>query len=215
VQRRNAALAVSLAGLVGFAVLVALVLHDPRPLPLDRALHRLALEHREPILGFAAFVTHLGTGPVILPLLLLAGVVAARRDRSWWLVPAGPVLLAAGLLVRFVAMTLIDRPRPPMQDWTRFASGTSFPSGHTTTSALGYTLLLLLLAPSLRTQLGRAALAVGLLGVAGLVGVSRVVLGVHWPTDVLGGWSLATFLLPLAALALAALDRTPSDRPPV
>lgn len=205
--RRTQALAVGSAGLVGFVVLVALVLHDSRPLPLDRFLHRFALEHREPVLGLAAFVTNFGTAPVLLPLLLLAGVVAARRTGSWWFVAAGPVLLSAGTLVRFVAMTGIDRPRPPMQDWARFASGTSFPSGHATSSALGYTLLLLLLAPSVRSRAARAALAAGLLAVAGLVGVSRVVLGVHWPTDVLGGWSLATFLLPFAALALAWLDR--------
>ena len=63
-------------------------------------------------------------------------------------------------------MVTIDRPRPPAQDWVRHASGESFPSGHTTTAALGYGLLLLLLSPSVRSVAGRALLAVGLLGVA-------------------------------------------------
>ena len=205
------ALALSAAGLVGFVVLAALVLHDKRPLPLDRFLHRLALEHRAPVIGIATFVTDLGTVPVLLPLLLLAGVVAARRTGSWWFVVAGPVLLFAGQLVRLVAMVLVDRPRPPMQDWARYASGTSFPSGHTTTSALAYTLLLLLLAPSVRSGAGRAVLAIGLLGVAGLVGVSRVVLGVHWPTDVLGG--VESRDLPAAARRAGAC-RAPPRRAP-
>ncbi len=206
------ALALSVAGLIGFAVLTALVLHDPRPLPLDRFLHRLVLEHRGPVVGLASFVTDLGTAPVLVPLLLLAGVVPARRTGSWWFVLAGPVLLLVGQLFRVTAMILVDRPRPPIQDWARHVSGTSFPSGHSTSSALTYTLLLLLLAPSVRSGAGRAALAIGLLAVAALVGVSRVVLGVHWPTDVLGGWSLATFLLPFAALALRALHRIVEKR---
>ena len=92
-------------------------------------------------------------------------------------------------------MWIVDRPRPPVADWVRFASGQSFPSGHTTTSALAYALMLLLLAPSVPRPCRGPLLAFGLLAVAGLVGVSRVVLGVHWPTDVLGGWSLALFLV--------------------
>jgi undecaprenyl-diphosphatase len=208
------ALAASLLGLLGFVVLTALVLAHPGPLPLDRELHRLAVEHRAPILGFAAFWTRLGTMPVILPLLVIAGVVAARRTGVVWFVVLGPVLLFAGQAVRLTAMVIVDRPRPPRSDWVHLASGQSFPSGHTTTSALGYSLMLLLLAPSVHAAGRRALLAVGLLTVAGLVGVSRVVLGVHWPTDVLGGWSLALFLVPLAALALRALEqRAPGPRP--
>lgn len=200
------AVVASLTGLVGFVVLAVLVVVHPGPLALDRSLHRLALEHREPVLGLAAAVTDLGTVPVLLPLLVLAGLVAARRSGRWWVVVLGPALLFAGQAVRYLSMVLVDRPRPPAQDWARFASGTSFPSGHTTTSALAYSLMLLLLAPSVRRSGSRALLAVGLLTVAALVGVSRVVLGVHWPTDVLGGWSLALFLLPIAAVVLRRVE---------
>ena len=199
-------LVLALLGLLGFLVLAGLVLAHKAPLPLDGWLHRLAVAHRGPVVGTATAVTMLGTVPVVLPLLLLAGVVAARRSGRWVLVLAGPVLLFVGQAVRYTAMVVVDRPRPPMADWSRFASGQSFPSGHTTTSALGYGLMLLLVAASVRSRPGRAAVAVVLLGVAVLVGVSRVVLGVHWPTDVLGGWSLSLFLGGLSAVALRAVE---------
>jgi undecaprenyl-diphosphatase len=201
------ALLTALVGFLGFAVLTVMVVAHPGPFPLDRGLHRLAVEHRASVVGFASFWTRLGTMPVILPLLLLAGVVAARRTGVAWFVLLGPVLLFAGQAVRVTAMALVDRPRPPRADWVHLASGQSFPSGHTTTSALGYALMLLLLAPSVHAAGRRALLAIVLLFVAGLVGVSRVVLGVHWPTDVLGGWSLALFLLPFAALVLRTLEQ--------
>jgi membrane-associated phospholipid phosphatase len=192
-------------GLLGFLILAGLVLAHPEPFPLDRWLHRLAVEHRTPVLGIARAWTHLGETPVILPLLLLAGVVYARRLGRWLFAVVGLLLLLAGTALRYAAMVIIDRPRPPVGDWARFASGTSFPSGHTTTSALGYGLILLLLADSVRRPAGKAALAGLLLVVAALVGVSRVVLGVHWPTDVFGGWCLALFAASLSALVLRRL----------
>jgi membrane-associated phospholipid phosphatase len=212
ITRRAAA---SLAGLVGFVVLAVLVVAHPGPLPLDRSLHRFALDHRGPVNGAAAVVSDLGTLPVLLPLLLLAALVAARRTGRWWVVLLAPAMLFAGQAVRYLSMVTVDRPRPPPADWARYASGESFPSGHTTTSALAYSLLLLLLAPSLRSvghsrRLPVPLLAAGLLGVAALVGLSRVVLGVHWPTDVLGGWSLALFLVPIAAWLL---QRVEASRP--
>jgi membrane-associated phospholipid phosphatase len=199
-------LLLAVLGLLGFLSLAAIVLAHPGPLPLDRWLHRLAVEHRRPIVGIAGFWTNLGEGLVIFPLLLLAGVVCARRTGRWVVVLVGPLLLLAGLAVRFAAMAVIDRPRPPRVDWVRFASGQSFPSGHTTTAALGYGLVLLLLVGSVRRPAAKAMLGVLLLGVAGLVGVSRVVLGVHWPTDVLGGWSLALCAASLSALVLGNID---------
>ncbi|HSP38664.1 MAG TPA: phosphatase PAP2 family protein [Frankiaceae bacterium] len=202
-----------LLGLIGFAVLAVLVLVHPGSFPLDRWLHRLAVEHRQPVLGLASFVTNFGTGPVLVPLLLLAGIVAARRTGVRWVVLAGVAGLLLGQGVRLLAMVLVDRPRPPMSDWARFASGTSFPSGHSTSAALGYGLMLLLLAPSVHGRARRVLLSIGLVTVAGLVGVSRVVLGVHWPTDVLGGWSLALLLLAVAALLFEKLGLCPDPMP--
>ena len=78
------------------------------------------------------------------------------------------------------------------------AGGYAFPSGHTTTATVGYGLaaaLLIVLFPRVRAVIAVAAVVL----IAG-VGLSRTYLGVHWPTDVLGGWALGTSWLALGAL---------------
>ncbi len=89
----------------------------------------------------------------------------------------------------FLLKAAFDRPRPELVPHLMRAYFSSFPSGHSMMSAVVYgTLGSLLSSLVTRRRLKFYFLAVAAL-VAGLVGVSRVYLGVHYPTDVLAGWS--------------------------
>jgi undecaprenyl-diphosphatase len=122
--------------------------------------------------------------------------------------------LAAGQAVRYGVLHVIARPRPPVADWAAPASGYAFPSGHTTTSALAAGLLAWALLRTLRPT--RARVAVVLLTCWALaVGASRVYLGVHWATDVLGGWLFALSLLALCAVVIHRKEDTPHPAAPV
>ena len=94
---------------------------------------------------------------------------------------AGAAILSAG------TKTLVGRPRPVVALTVDRASGKSFPSGHALTSLVAVGLLVLLLWPasSARQRLGLLAAAVV---VVAAIGFSRLVLGVHYLSDVLGGW---------------------------
>jgi membrane-associated phospholipid phosphatase len=169
------------------------------------------LEHRNAgLTDVAVAVTDTGNGLVAYVLAAVAGGVAALR-RGWhrrWL---GPLVALAGLLgaqlLRQGMVRVIDRPRPPMTDWVWSASGPSFPSGHTTTSttvAAMFCLALLGGRDHPRLLLRRAVSALAVLWAAG-VGVTRVYLGVHWPTDVLGGWLLGSAFALTAVLTVRYL----------
>ncbi|MFI6148748.1 phosphatase PAP2 family protein [Streptomyces sp. NPDC051109] len=194
-----------------FALLALWVVRAPDHLPpADAALHRWSVEHRPAVpSALARIVTHTGTGFVPYALLVLAGIHAGHTVRQRAVTAAALVLcLGAGQAVRYAVMMLIARPRPAVADWATQASGWSFPSGHTSTGAMTAGLLIaaLFLRGSRVPRAAAAAIAVW----GATVGLTRVYLGVHWFTDVLGGWLFATAWLSL--LAFAYLSRT-GDRP--
>lgn len=140
------------------------------------------------LVGVAQDLTALG-GPTVLTLAVLAvlGYLAlAGHRRAAWLVA---VASGGGLVVSTVLKAGFGRDRPDVVPHLAPAFTASFPSGHSMLAAVVYLTLGALLAVILPGRRIRAyALAVALVLVL-LIGVSRVYLGVHYPSDVLAGWA--------------------------
>lgn len=188
--------AVACVAVVAFGALAALlVARDGAPFPLDTAGHHWGLTHRITVgTAAAAAVTSTGTGVAAFALAAAAGALGAGRSRWWQGALAAVAILGVCVAVRFGISLTLRRPRPPQADWARTASGFAFPSGHTTTSAVVAVLFCVALTRcGIRPGWRRAARSLAVAW-AVAVGLSRVYLGVHWPTDVVGGWLLALAL---------------------
>ena len=182
----------------------------------DRALHAWALHERTTAtIGLARGLSWFGQTDVALPLVVLAAVVAAAETRPFARARAGALLVSVGGLGVALGLAInraTGRVRPPLADWAGAAGGFAFPSGHTTAATVAAGLVGWTVSRHVTTVLGR----VGVWTVAGTwavgVGWSRVWLGVHWPTDVIGGWLFAgAFLLGARAVQLTVW---PADAPP-
>ena len=135
-----------------------------------------------------ADITALG-GSAIITLLALGAFAFLAMRRQWRNALLMVVAVVGGLAISLLLKEVYDRPRPQIVGRT-FVMTTSFPSGHSSNSAVAYLTLAILLAKSLQGwRLKAYVIFVGLL-LPFLVGLSRVFLGVHWPTDVIAGWLL-------------------------
>lgn len=191
---------------VAFGALLALVAAGWSPLlAVDRAV---ALEANEVLAGrplltdALAVVTALGGAPTSW--LLLAGaagyVLVRRRPRLALFV----IVTGLGVLVLDPALKeLVGRPRPVVPLPLATAPGNSFPSGHALGSFVTYATLVLLFLPAVPRKARRAVVA-GAAAVVVAVGATRVALGVHYVSDVLGGWLLGTAWLGVTAAAFQA-----------
>jgi undecaprenyl-diphosphatase len=199
-------LSAALAGLIGWVVV-----HHRRPLSWDLALHFAALAHRTHSLTTVA-LTVTGSAEKVAYGVAAVGGLLGLRPRPWWLgALSGVAALGVGQLLRIGLAEWIRRPRPPAADWAAPAGGFALPSGHTTAATLAAGLLCWGLA---RTH-SRAWRTLGVTAAvcwAVAVGATRIYLGVHWPTDVVGGWLLGTLLTVLAAAALLPLATSASGR---
>ena len=93
-------------------------------------------------------------------------------------------------LVKAVIKTAVARPRPEESFFLIEQSGFAYPSGHAMTGMAVYLLLLVLTREYITDSKKKNLLSVIFVFVAFAVGISRVYLGVHFPTDVIGGWVL-------------------------
>lgn len=191
------------AGLLFVLLAVFASFLDRFPLdePVADALQRIDVPG---FVGFIDFINSLGDEfiYVALTLAFVAWFALARRGSEALL-----VLLTFG--VRFlggIVKDIVDRPRPSasLVDIRDEASGFSFPSGHTVGTAVLFGLLFFLIPTVVMWRPLRWTLqAVCVLAVAA-AGPARVYVGVHWPSDVFGGYLLALlFVAPVAAAYLA------------
>lgn len=137
----------------------------------------------------AADLTALGSFPVafVLSLLVMGYLLLSR---NWTHAINVFVSIAGGSVLVMLLKDVFMRPRPPIVPEIYNLSSSSFPSGHATTAAVVYLTLGILFA----RVAGRRRLAVYIIAssffLTFLVGLTRVALGVHYPTDVFGGWAL-------------------------
>lgn len=210
-----------LAALVGLGLILAgtaWTALGPEPPRLDRAVTAWAVEERADLPAVtAAFraVTRLGNPDVATPLVLL--LVAGWAVLHWLkVVPMlrGDTLffVAVVLTARFGNPTLkdwVDRERPPPEVRLVEETSPSFPSGHAQFAGVAFGLSTLAIRHALRTAPAwaravpiAASLALGL-----AVAASRVWLGVHYLTDVIGGFAMGLGIVIAARLARGAIRR--------
>ena len=152
-----------------------------------------------PVIGLIARVlTFLGEGEVLVLISVAAAAWLLWRGKAL----SGFALIAVTIIGRLLIWAQkygIVRLRPEDLEHLVPVSSPAFPSAHAGNSMIVYLAIALLLTAGTRWQRAAAGFALAL---SLLIGLSRVVLGVHWPSDVVGGWAFG-LLWVLIALPLA------------
>ncbi|MGC0342942.1 phosphatase PAP2 family protein [Streptomyces sp. SLBN-8D4] len=201
-EHRTAARASGVLAVCSVLLLVLVVVKWHPLLTVDGdiadATHRWAVD--EPGLTHAfRILTDWVWDPWTMRLLAAAAAIwlVWRHNARWaamWLVAT----CALGTLVQQVLKSAVGRERPVWPDPVDTAHFAAYPSGHALTATVVCGLLLWLLHHyGVGRTLWLTALALAVISVVG-VGLTRIWLGVHWPSDVLGGWLLGAMLVTLA-----------------
>jgi undecaprenyl-diphosphatase len=165
---------------------------DTRRFDMQLLRHAQALREAHPgLAGVMRDFSGLGSTAVLalVTVLTVAYLLLVAQRRSAALVTVS-VICGSALVVVFKSAFARWRPDASMADFS--VSGLSFPSGHASMSAIVFLTIGTLIAASRRRKAERAFILSAALLMTLLVGVSRAVLGVHWATDVIGGWAFGT-----------------------
>ncbi|HEY5742868.1 MAG TPA: phosphatase PAP2 family protein [Terrimicrobiaceae bacterium] len=155
----------------------------------------------------------LGSGSVLTLITAIAvGYLLMERNTAG----AAFVLLATagGALLSQLLKAVFARDRPDVVPHLAAFTNTSYPSGHTMLSTIVYLTLAIVMVETLRARQTKLYVLAAALMIAFLVGVSRVVIGVHYPTDVLAGWTAGAAWALLCLLGVMWLKRRGLLGPP-
>ena len=217
------ALALTLVGGLMLGVLALLVRRVPVIQHVDNSVAAWGHDHRGQLStsGLKA-ITELGNIKVVIGFAIVLVIVDAFRRRNRWSFLFLVTVLAGMEASMLVVKDIVGRVRPAF-DPAAATLGPSFPSGHSATAAAFYAAAALIIGRTLRRPARQLVIA-GAIGIAVAVAASRVLLDLHWLSDVVGGlalgWAWFAFcavvfggrlLVPTAAAHLAAVHADSPD----
>ena len=198
---------IAAAGLAAFVLIAVLIRVNWTPLThldqrIARDLHSVALDHPGQTTGWRYLSDVLS--PTVLRIASVVAAVVLFLVRREWTVPLTLALSVLGtLLLSSATKLLINRDRPHLAHPVAHAAGQSYPSGHALTSFVTVAAILVVCPPRAR----RVAVGPAVLVIAA-VGFSRLFLGVHYLSDVVGGWLLGAAWLCVVVLLLRRFSGT-------
>jgi len=198
-------LAGGILAFLGIAGLVVVEATDGFDLAIIQAVRAADQTH---LLGFLDPITELGSTvavTAVAALTLLVGVAAGPWRHG--VIGAGVIGLAA--LAVEIIKTTVARERPEVLEPILVERGFSFPSGHASLSMVAYGILAVLVSRSYLSRGTRLAVFGAVVALVFLIGLSRVWLGVHSPSDVIAGWVAGATVV----LVYASLTRRVSREP--
>ena len=176
-------------GMLGFIAVYDMVQRGSSE-SFDRFVIEVAARHRGPpwLQTMARDITALGGTSVLgfTSIAVLVFLILRRQYHAFWFVLAAT---AGGFLISSTLKELIGRERPTIFEPAVIVYTKSFPSGHAMMSAVVYLTLGTLLMRLVKERFLKVYFLALASSMTVLIGVSRVYLGVHWPTDVLAGWA--------------------------
>lgn len=194
---------VASALLLGF-IIVSVVLSSVgmAPLGIDTSIANWAYSVRGEMGGatywFFRIITELGYTYVIVALVVVMAIIWKFKSKAWFF--AGTVLIT--WLFQKLLKIIFMRPRPDEAMWWMQESSTSFPSGHSMMAACVFILLAYFIISSPQVKVWVKYVIGSLCTFAVIiVPISRIILGVHYFTDVLGGVFIGAFMAVLGIIA--------------
>jgi membrane protein DedA with SNARE-associated domain/membrane-associated phospholipid phosphatase len=203
--------AIGLVGWVFGLVTQHVILHPSAS--VDQSTFRFFVEHRtDGLTTSMKIITAFGSAWVLGAVAVGVGMAWYVRKRTW-----RPLVLLVGAwagssILTNIVKALVDRPRPPAATQLVEAARSSFPSGHVSESTAVYGMLAVLIAGATRSWRSRVAVWTGTVVLLLLIGVSRLYLGVHWLTDVVGGYALGAMWMVAMLMPVHAADRARAQR---
>lgn len=176
---------------------------------VDEPVARFVIAHRTAAWTTAMkIITTIGNGPVLASIALAGALALTTLTRKWWDLALVAITVGGASAFNNLAKHVFDLPRPPIRDAVAVADGYGFPSGHAASATATFGVLAWLYAANVPSRPARIACwAVGSL-LALAIGFSRVYLGVHWTSDVLGGWLFGALWLTVVLVAWSLLPVT-------
>ncbi len=170
---------------------------------MDFYIINLAQSLRLPVIdGVMLFFTYLGNWQVVLAEVVLICIFYAEKKR-WDYILAVLFAVGGGEVLVWLIKHLIQRPRPFLIDDLIYEKSFSFPSGHAFIAIAFYGLLTYFLVSAAKNRLLKKLMIAACAFLSLTIGISRIYLGVHWPTDVLAGFALGAIWLALTIKGLS------------